>query len=212
MQNDSATLEKLITQAAHGNTPARVELFAQFRERLRETIRLRMDRRLQARLDADDVLQEVYLDYERRLPEFVAHAPGTFFLWLRGLALQRLIDLHRVHVGAQRRSAGREVSLFAGGLPEASSASLAALLVGRLTSASKAVQRAELQLKVQEALNTLDDIDREVLVLRHFELLTNEETAQTLGLSKSAASNRYVRALKLLKEILDAIPDLRPEG
>jgi RNA polymerase sigma-70 factor (ECF subfamily) len=100
------------------------------------------------------------------------------------------------------RDAGMEVSLYRGNFPRASSASLAELLLGRLTSASRAAIRAETQLRVQEALNAMDDIDREVLVLRHFEMLSNEETAQVLGLKPSAASNRHIRALRRLKEIM----------
>ena len=106
------------------------------------------------------------------------------------------------------RAAGLEVSLYRGALPEADSASLAAQLLGKLTTASRAAVRAENQLLVQGALNAMEPIDREVLTLRHFEMLSNEETAQVLGLSKSAASNRYVRALRRLKEILSAIPGL----
>jgi RNA polymerase sigma-70 factor (ECF subfamily) len=104
------------------------------------------------------------------------------------------------------RNADREVSLYRGALPQASSVSLAAQLLGRLTSASRALIRAETQIRVQEALNSMDAMDREVLTLRHFEMLTNDETAQVLGLSKTAASNRYVRALKRLKEVLTSIP------
>jgi len=212
MPNDAADRSDVIRQAAAGHATARARLFAGYRDRLRETIRLRLDRRVQGRIDADDVLQEVYLDFERRLPRFAADPPGPFFLWLRGLALQRLIDLHRQHLGAAMRDAGREISIYRGQVPEASSASLAALLVGRLTSATRAAQRAETQLRVQQALNALDPIDREVLTLRHFEGLSNEETAQVLELSKSAASNRYVRALKRLKDVLGGWSEIRPES
>jgi RNA polymerase sigma-70 factor (ECF subfamily) len=104
------------------------------------------------------------------------------------------------------RNAGQEVSLYRGALPQASSASLAAQLLGRLTSPTQAAIRAELQIKLQEALNELDPIDREILTLRHFEEMTNNETATVLGLQKAAASNRYVRALKRLKSVLNAIP------
>ena len=124
------------------------------------------------------------------------------FLWMRFLVAQRLVDLHRHHLGAAMRDAGQEVSLYRGALPQATSISLAAQLLGRLTTASETAMRAETQVRVQEALNQMDPIDREVLALRHFEMLTNEETAQVLGLKKTAASNRYIRALKRLKTIL----------
>ncbi len=119
------------------------------------------------------------------------------------------MTLHRHHLGAQARDAGREVSLFRGPLPAADSRSLAAQLLGRLTTPSQAAVRAEIQLRMQEALNSMDALDREILALRHFEELSNTEAAAVLGLQKSAASNRHVRALKRLKEILDGTPGLR---
>src|SRR5205823_12848241 len=102
---------------------------------------------------------------------------------------------------------GRGGSLYRGALPEASSASPAAQLLGRLTSPTQAPLRAELQIRVQEALNAMEPLDREVLTLRHFELLSNAETAAVLGIKKSAASNRYVRALERLKDLLAGLPD-----
>jgi RNA polymerase sigma-70 factor (ECF subfamily) len=165
-------------------------------------VRLRLDRRLQGRLGPADVLQEAYLDVARRFPEYRADPALPFFLWLRLLTGQRLVDLHRQHLGAKMRSADLEASLYRGNFPRASSASLAELLMGWLTTASRAASRAETQLRVQEALNAMDDVDREVLVLRHFEMLSNEETAQVLGLKPSAASNRHMRALKRLKGIM----------
>ena len=128
------------------------------------------------------------------------------FLWLRFLTGQRLQLIHRHHLGAQMRDAGREVSLYRGALPAASSAALAAQLLGRHTSPTQAVVRAERILRVQEALNSLDALDREVLSLRHFEELTAAEAAQVLGIEESAAAKRYFRALKRLKEILAAMP------
>jgi RNA polymerase sigma-70 factor (ECF subfamily) len=134
-----------------------------------------------------------------------------FHLWLRLIAGQRLTDVHRYHVGSQMRDAGQEVSLHRGPFPQADSISLAAQLLGKMTSASKAAIRAEHKLIVQEALNGMDPIDREVVALRHFEHLSNDETALVLGLTKSAASNRYVRALKRLKEIMSSIPGLKEQ-
>ncbi len=173
-------------------------------------VRLRMDRRLQGRIDPSDVLQDAYLDYARRFAEWAARPTLPFFLWLRLLTGQKLVDLHRRHLGAQMRDAGQEVSLYRGALPQASSASLAAQLLGRLTSASQAAVRAETQVRVQEALNGMEPIDREILTLRHFEMLTNEEAAEVLGLRKSAASNRYIRALKRLKDALGEWPAAAP--
>jgi len=198
--------DDLLHRAAGGDERAAAELFDRYRKRLRQMIRLRLDRRLQGRVDPSDVLQDAYLDMARRLPEYAANPAAPFFLWLRGLTGQRLMDLHRQHLGAKMRDAAQEVSLYRGALPQASSVSLAAQLLGRLTSASRAAIRAETQIRVQEALNSMDPLDREVLTLRHFEQLTNDETAAVLGLRKSAASNRYVRALKRLKDILAGLP------
>jgi RNA polymerase sigma-70 factor (ECF subfamily) len=201
-----ADIDALLQRASSGDQQALAEVFDQYRDRLRQMVRLRLDRRLQGRLDPSDVLQEAYLDFSRRLPDYAKEPDMPFFLWLRFLTGQRLIDLHRQHLGAQMRDAAQEVSLYRGALPQASSVSLAAQLLGRLTSASRAAIRAETQLRVQEALNSMDPLDREVLTLRHFEMLTNDETAAVLGIKKSAASNRYIRALKRLKTILATLP------
>jgi RNA polymerase sigma-70 factor (ECF subfamily) len=185
------------------------ELFEQHRERLEHMIRLRMDRRLQGRLDPSDVLQETYLECSKRLAEYQAKPDMAPFIWLRFLAGQKLIDFHRRHLGTKMRDAGHEVSLYHGALPCASSESLAAHLLGRLTSASRAAIRAETQIRVQQAINSMEPVDREVLALRHFEMLTNDETALVLGIRKNTASNRYIRAVKRLKEILINVPGLR---
>jgi RNA polymerase sigma-70 factor (ECF subfamily) len=206
MTGDASESDDLLRRAQAGDEQAKAELFSRYRERLRRMVRLRLDRRLYGRIDPSDVLQDAYLDYARRFPEFAANPAAPFYLWLRGLTGQRLIDLHRQHLGAQMRDAGQEVSLYRGALPQASSASLANQLLGRLTSPTQAAVRAEMQIRLQEALNSMDPMDREVLVLRHFEELSNSETAETLGIQKSAASKRYVRALTRLKDILDAIP------
>jgi RNA polymerase sigma-70 factor (ECF subfamily) len=165
-----------------------------------------MDPRLRGRVDSEDIIQDAYLDASQRLSTYAAGPSMSFFLWLRFLAAQKLIDAQRYHLGTDKRAVTREVSLQRGPMPEASSASLAAQLLGRLTSPSLAAIRAELQIKVQEVLNSMDAIDREVLVLRHFEHLSNQETAELLDLSAAAASKRYITALKRLKAILKGIP------
>jgi RNA polymerase sigma-70 factor (ECF subfamily) len=202
----------LLRRALAGDESALAALFDGSRDRLRRMIRLRLDRRLSGRVDSSDVLQEAYLDVRKRLAEY-ARDPAALplHLWLRLVAGQRLTDIHRHHLGAPMRDAGMEVSLHRGPFPQADSISLAAQLLGQMTTASQAAIRVEHRLIVQEALNNMDPIDREVLALRHFEHLSNDETAQVLGLSKSAASNRYIRALKRLKETLSSIPGLREQ-
>jgi RNA polymerase sigma-70 factor (ECF subfamily) len=206
MPDDSVELEEQLRRLAAGDRQALAELFARYRDRLRRMVKLRLDRRLQGRIDPSDVLQEAYLDVAQRAPEYASNPTMPFFLWLRWLTGQRLLMLHRQHLGAKMRDAGQEVSLYRGALPQASSVSLAAQLLGRMTSPSLAAVRAEMQLQLQEALNGMDPIDREVLTLRHFEELSNGETAAVLGITKAAASNRYIRALKRLKEVLSSMP------
>src|SRR5262249_41904194 len=208
MTRDPNDIDEFIHRAGGGDPQALADLFARHRERLWRMVHLRLDRRLQGRIDPDDVLQETCLVYMQRFTVYAANPCAPFFLWLRGLAGQKLIDLHREHLGAKMRDAGREVSLYRGALPQASSVSLAHQLLGRLTTASQAAIRAELQLKVQEALNSMDPMDREVLTLRNFEMLSNEETAQVLGITKAAASSRHVRALRRLRAILSGWPGL----
>jgi RNA polymerase sigma-70 factor (ECF subfamily) len=196
----------LLRRAREGDQQALATLFAHYRSRLGKLVRLRMDNRLAGRIDTSDVLQDAYLDVARRFPEYAAAPHVSFYLWLRALTGQRLVDLHRRHLGAQMRGAGHEVSLYRGALPSASSASLALQLLAGWTSPTQAAIRAELQVRLQEALNSMDAVDREVVVLRHFEELTNVETAAVLGLEVSAASKRYIRAIRRLKAILEAIP------
>jgi RNA polymerase sigma-70 factor (ECF subfamily) len=192
---------------AGGQAPAGLgDLFQQHRERLRRMVRLRLDRRLRGRIDESDVIQEAYLEATERFDEYQKNPEVPPFIWLRFLTGQKLAQLHRRHLGTQGRSVSREVSLYRGAMPEATSAALAAQLVGQHTSPSEAAVRAELKLRVQEALNRMDEIDREVLALRHFEQLTNAEAAQVLDIDESAAYKRYVRALKRLKGILGEGP------
>jgi RNA polymerase sigma-70 factor (ECF subfamily) len=168
---------------------------------------LRLDPRLQGRVDPSDVIQEAFIDASRRLTDYAQQSePIPFYIWLRLLTGQKLMELHRRHLGAQARDVSREVSLHRGPMPESTSAAIAAKLLGRLTTPSQAAIRIERKIRLQEALNCMDPIDREVLVLRHYEQLSNGETALVLGLDKSAASKRYARALIRLKDLLSAMP------
>jgi RNA polymerase sigma-70 factor, ECF subfamily len=193
---------------AHVESAELSELFERHRDQLRRMVHIRLDRRLQARLDASDVLQEAFLEAATRYAEYRERPTVSPFLWLRFIVGQRLVLLHRKHRSVKARDAGREVSLYRGALPEASSQSLAAQLLGRHTSPSNAAVRAELQMRLQEVLNGMDEMDREVLALRHFEQLSNTEVAEVLGIQERAASNRYIRALRRLKDILCTMPGL----
>jgi RNA polymerase sigma-70 factor, ECF subfamily len=194
---------RLLAEAARGDQQAWGQLLQRYRDRLRRMIALRLDVRLQGRVDPSDVIQDGYLAASRRFADYAKDpAAMPFFLWLRFLVGQELQEQHRRHLGAQARDAGREVSRYRGAMPETTTAALAAQLMGKITSPSQAAVRAERKIRLQEALNSLDPIDREILVLRHYEQLSNGEAALVLGLDKSAASKRYARALVRLKEIL----------
>jgi RNA polymerase sigma-70 factor (ECF subfamily) len=206
LMSDADDFVTLLRRAAAGDGRAAGELLAPYRDRLRRMVELRLDRRLRGRVDADDIVQETFLEAVRRLPAYAERLDMSFPVWVRFLAGQKLVDALRHHLGVQKRDAGLEVSLYRGPMPEASSASLASMLLGRLTTPSQAAVRIETQLQVQEVLNAMDPLDREVLVLRHFEHLSNHEVAELLGLSKSAASKRYIAALKRLRQIMSQLP------
>ncbi len=200
------TVDELRDRLKRGDDEAIAGLFSQHRERLWRTVSFRMDRRLVGRIDADDVLQEAYLASARRLGHYVADPSLSPFVWLRMIVLQTLTDMHRHHLGAQMRDAGREVAAAGCRYPQTTTVSLAAQLVGHLTSPSKAVARAETLGQVEQAIAAMDPLDQEVLALRHFEELGNSEVAEVLGIQQKAASIRYVRALKRLRAVLSEVP------
>jgi RNA polymerase sigma-70 factor (ECF subfamily) len=206
MVANSSDTEYLLQRVAAGDSNCWTALVERHRDRLRRMVAFRLDQRLQGRVDPSDVIQETYLEAWKHLAEYMQQPTVPFFLWLRGVAGNKLREVHRHHLGARMRDAGREVSLHRGSLPEATSAALAAQLMGHATRPSEAAVRAEIKVRLQEALNSMDPIDREVLALRHFEHLSPAETAQVLEIKEKAAGMRYVRALKRLKEILAGLP------
>jgi RNA polymerase sigma-70 factor, ECF subfamily len=203
---NSETTRGMLDRAAAGDADGWDALVRRFHDRLRRMVVVRLDPRLQGRFDPSDVLQETYLDALGRLPEYLRKPKLPFFLWIRYLTGHHLGRIHRDHLGRQMRDAGREVSLYQGAMPEASSAALAAQLLGKESRPSELAVRAERMLRLQEALNRMDPIDREVLALRHFEHLTRAESAQVLKLSEAAAAKRYLRALERLREMLALLP------
>ena len=209
METESSEIIELLKR---GDQQVLVDLWSKYRERLLKLVKLRMDRRMQGRLDAEDVLQEAFVDFASRVQEYTNDPTMPFYLWLRYLTGQRLQLMHRHHLGTMMRDAGREVSIHRGPMPRATSVSLAAQLLGRFTSVTQAVQRAEMQVLLQEAINSMDETDREILALRHFEELSNAETAQVLGIKRSTASSRHLRAIGRLKEILKGSPGFSAKG
>ncbi|HBE71576.1 MAG TPA: RNA polymerase subunit sigma [Planctomycetaceae bacterium] len=197
----------ILKRAKEGDASARSDLVALYRDRIKRMVSLRMDRRLQSRVDASDIVQDASLEATKRLDEYFAKTDSMdFFVWLRWLAIDKLLDTHRFHLGAQKRRADQEVSIYSRPVAEATSIALAEHLLGRVTQPSESIQKRELQVALEEALNDLDPVDREVLVLRHFEDLSNNETAAVLGIKKSGASRRYVVALARLRELMQDNP------
>jgi RNA polymerase sigma-70 factor (ECF subfamily) len=199
---DSDEVRAVLERVGAGDATGWQLLLDRYHDRLRRMVAVRLDPRLHGRFDPSDVLQDTYLDAHNKLSEYLRDPRMPFFLWLRYLTGHHLGRLHRDHLGRQLRDAGREVSLFRAAMPEASSVALAAQLLGRECAPSEAAVRAERQLRLQEALNEMDPLDREVLALRHFEHLTRAETAVVMGLSEAAAAQRYLRALARLREVL----------
>ncbi len=207
MLEEDPEVRLLLESARQGSETATAELFSRYADRLKRLLRLRLSRDLQGRVDEDDVLQEAYLEASRRLGEYLREPPVPFFLWLRQITSDRMIDLHRRHLGAQKRDANREVALHRGSMPAANSASIAIQLEGHLTTPSQAFAREEVRDTIQQALDDLPELDREVLALRHFEQLTTVEAAHILGITPSNASTRYWRALERMRSILSVGPE-----
>jgi RNA polymerase sigma-70 factor, ECF subfamily len=205
--NDPLTVtDHLLERLRSGDHCALAELFEQHRDRLRRMVELRMDARLQGRIDASDVLQDGFLDLVKQVDSYLSDPRLPVFLWLRLVVSDRLALVHRQNLGTRMRDVSQEVSLYRDPLPQASSAALASMLLGHMTSPSNAAIRAEQILQVQEAINSLEPLDREVVALRHFEQLSRAETAVVLGISEETGAKRYIRALKKLKSILAAMP------
>lgn len=181
--------------------------FTEHRDRLKQMLHFRMDPRLRSRTDLSDVLQESYIDAYRRLDHYKRKPGMSFYVWLRQVTMQRLIDLHRQHLLADKRDVRNEVRFGPSDYNAATSAAIAKQLVDRMVTPSQVAIREEMVAQLELTLENLDRIDREVLALRHFEELRNSEVAEVLGISNAAASNRYVRALTRLRKDLEKIPD-----
>lgn len=190
-----------------GDKAALGDLFSLCRERLRQMVHFRMDRRLVSRIDVDDILQDAFIDAEIRLPHFAKTTQESSpYVWLRMVTIQTLQDAHRHHLGTQARDASREQSLQMSS-NQTTVNSMANLLVGQLTSPSQAIQKAEAIEQVQNALEMMAPIDQEILALRNFEELTNGESAEILQIESGAASLRYIRALKRLQQVMSQLPE-----
>ncbi len=212
MWPDARETERLLKQVQQSDSGAADELWERHRPALRQMIGLRLDRALGRRVDASDIVQDVLLKASQRLGDYLRNPALPFHLWLRQIAHDHVIDAHRRHRGAGKRSLDREQPLAwnsaRGALADRSALDLASQLCDpALTPAAEAL-REELQRRFRMALDRLDDADREIIVLRHFEQLSNSEAAQTLRLSEAAAGMRHLRALRRLRSILGEAPSL----
>ncbi|MEI7684072.1 MAG: sigma-70 family RNA polymerase sigma factor [Planctomycetota bacterium] len=194
--------QQLLDQARQGQAEAVEQLLARHREPVRRMIDLRLDPAIVQRVDASDVVQDVMLEASRRLQDYLQNPVMPFLIWLRQLAKDHLIDAHRRHHLAQKRGVNREQAMHRPAWADQSSLDLAGQLVdGERTPASEAIQQ-ELQRRLHEAIAQLEDVDREVILMRHFEQLTNQDVAQALELTEPAASMRYLRAVRRLRDLL----------
>lgn len=196
----------LLRNARNGDRDALNEVLVKHRDRLKRMIAVRMNQKLNGRLDASDVIQDTYAEAARVLDRFLENPNMPVFLWLRHLAGEQLIQAHRRHLGAQMRDANRDQPIY-GGAPMATSQSMAIQLAAVVESPSKAAVRNETNDLLINALDEMNDIDREVLTLRHFEHLSSRETADVLGMSYEAVKKRYIRALGKLQLILSKSHD-----
>ena len=208
MWPDATETQVLLRRVAEDEAGAAERLWESYRAPLRRMIDLRLDHVLGRRLDASDVVQDVLIKANQRLGDYLRNPSMPFHLWLRQLAHDQMIDEHRRHRGAARRSLDREQPLAAAAFLDRSSLDLAAQLRDPELTPAAAALRGELERRFQAALKLLDDGDREIILLRHFEQLSNGEAARTLGLSEAAAGMRHLRALRRLRAVLGESPSL----
>jgi RNA polymerase sigma-70 factor, ECF subfamily len=194
--------DELVTRLRAGDRDVLAELFALHRDRLWRMVRFRMDCRLVSRVDPDDILQEAFLAARKRVQSFLSEPDASLYVWLRLVVMQTLCDIHRQHFGAQMRDVRRNVPIDPNADSSSTSACLAVQLAASMTSPSQALAGIELMGRLQQAIESMAPIDQEIIALRHFEELTNAETAAVLRISPAAASNRYVRAIGRLRDIL----------
>ena len=197
MGSEPSEIDTLVAEFRAGNEGALEKLFTTVRPRLQQMVSLRIGAQLQARLDPSDVLQEAYLDAEQKIERYLQRPTVSPFVWLRGVAFDRLAKLQRQHLGTQGRAVARECRL-----PENSSVHLAQHLAARTDTASAVLSRKEIHRQLQLAIDQLSDEDRDVILMRHFEEMTNLEVAEALGIKPTTATMRHGRALARLKKQL----------
>ena len=201
MWPETEKTDQLLVGARDGNVSAVNRLLDRHRAAVHRMVRIRLDQKIQRRVDVSDVVQDVMLEANRRLQEYLENPVMAFHLWIRQIARDRIIDAHRRHRVSARRSVDREQVLAAQGEDPASVRLGAELLDPRLTPAAAATQR-EMARRVEQAIGELGPQDGEIIVMRHYEHLSNQEVAQVLNLTEAAASMRYLRAIRRLRGLL----------
>jgi RNA polymerase sigma-70 factor (ECF subfamily) len=206
MADEPPAAEPLLARAAAGDAEAWGTLLMAHQERLWRMVAFRMDPRLCGRVDAADVVQDAFVQASAHRADYFRATAAPLFLWLRTIVINKLMEAHRHHLGTRMRDAKREQPLDAPNWRDDTSARLCAQLTAGLTRPSVAAVRGEVTTRLAEALEGMDQIDREILALRHFEQLTNAEAAQVLGIQEDAAAKRHLRALRRLKDVLSDMP------
>ncbi len=207
MWPQSDQTQELIDAAKDGNDDAAERLLDRHRVALRRMIEMRLDRRIQQRVDASDIVQEVLIEANRRLQRYLNDPSMPFHLWLRQMARDRIIDAHRRHRVSGKRSVDREQAMVAPAAMDRSTLELAGQLCDPEMTPAAAATMQELQRRFEAALETMDDHDREIVLMRHFEQLSNQDVAKALGLTEPAASMRYLRAIRRLRKLLSEPSD-----
>jgi RNA polymerase sigma-70 factor, ECF subfamily len=202
MPFDPEEIRQLLERARQGDRGAVEDLLGHFRESLRRMIALRLDPALTARLDASDVVQEVLVEASKRLDDYLRNPAMPFHLWLRQIAKDHMIDAHRKHRKAQRRSIDREQSLVPRGLADNSSIDMMGQILDQELTPATAAIRQELEQRLAQAIGRLEEDDREIILMRLYEQLSNQEIATLLSLTEPAAAMRYLRAVRRLQTML----------
>ena len=198
--------EELLAGVKEGDASAVNQLMERHRDSLRRIVQLRLDQKIQRRIDVSDVVQDVLIEANRRLSDYVANPQMPFHLWLRQIAQDRIIDAHRRHRGSAKRSVDKERPLAVPSADDRSTMDLAAQLCDRELTPAAAVAQAEMARCVERAISQLPDQDCEIIIMRHYEQLSNQEVAQALSLTEPAASMRYLRAIRRLRELMAEPP------
>lgn len=198
MNSDLDETRNLLERIRRGDTAAFDALFKKHRGRLQKAIAMRMDRRVAARLDSSDILQETYLEAFKRLPKYLRRETMPFYLWIHWIAREKVIGSHRHHLGAEKRAVQHEVPL----MPVDSSAQFVSGLIGRLPSPSQKLAKVEIAEKLRLALQQMSSDERDLILWRHFEQFSTRDMAILLDITAAAANKRYIRALERLRKLL----------